>query len=156
MAVGVLSVLETLLSYFQQLEYIVTKFVIHLFPLIDPMVHFQLIMPLQPTVEFLQMLFSQSPQQLIVLELRIQPPSLLLLLIVHLSQLPVLYDDGLVLPCSPNFILDLLLLLGCLLEIEHQFLLSPLEFYQTLVLALVHYHHPSLLIPLLPIVVIPV
>lgn len=67
---------------------------------------------------------------------------------MNLTKFSVLHNNGFILPCSPYLVLDLLLLLGYLMEIEHQLLLSTFQLNQTLVFALVNYHHSSPLVPL--------
>lgn len=81
------------------------------------------------------MLLSVSAQQLLVLELDVCLFEFALLSVLGVAQLAILYYDLLVLPGSPKFVLNLLLLLARLLQAEHYLLLSLLYLYHVLVFA---------------------
>ena len=144
--------LETLFCYFQDRQDRISEVIVNLLPLCNFVLHSQLVLPLESIVYFVLMLFPEYSQKLLILELGIQPPRLLLLTVVGLPQLPILHYYGFVPPHPPNLVLDLLFLLGYLLQVEHQLLLSALELDQALVFALIDDHHPAPLVPLLSVV----
>lgn len=93
------------------------------------------------------MLLAVHAQKLLVFETGVRLFRLGFVSVLRVAKLAVLDYHLLVLPGSPDLVLDLLLLFRCLLDAEQYLLLSLLDFDEILVLILIHDHLSPAFVP---------
>lgn len=147
-SVAILLSFVTLLRYLQHLLNHVSALIVNLLPWPDSSKRGQFSLSYHSTIDIFLVLLSVSPQQLFIFKTSICLSLLCFFSIFRIPQFPIFLNDLFILPCSPDFILNFLLLFRCLVQVVQYLLLSFFDLYEILLFAQIYNHLSPSLVPL--------